>query len=190
MFEKLSRRLTIWLIRKKVICSKDKEIYQYGINRFCNIVLVYTTTLVLGIVFNLLYQSILFLMSFIMLRSFAGGYHASTSIKCYFLTIVTVTSFLLVDKFVVIYKFIWVGLLIMFGIIILVLSPIGTSNKPLDEIERIIYKKKTIIVWFLEFSVALIFMFFNLCDFHISIVFSHFITSLALLSEKIRNQHY
>lgn len=120
-----------------------------------------------------------------MLRSFSGGYHASSSIKCYFLTFITVTSYLLVNNYVSLNRFIWLVLLIMFGIIIFLLSPIGTCNKHLDDIERIIYKKKTIIVWCLEFSVALIFIVFNLPDAYISIVYSHLIVSLALISEKL-----
>ena len=190
MFEQLSKRLTNWLIKKNAVDFEDTEIYQHGINRIFNIVLLYITSAVLGAIFNQLYQSVLFLVSLIMLRSFSGGYHASSSIKCYFLTFITVTSYLLVNNYVSLNRFIWLVLLIMFGIIIFLLSPIGTCNKPLDDIERIIYKKKTIIVWCLEFSIALIFIVLNFPDAYISIVYSHLIVSLALISEKLRSLHF
>lgn len=185
MITKFSKRLTIWLVKKKVASIDDIELYQYGINRFLNTTLVYVTTFALGIIFDQFFQSIIFLISFIKLRSYSGGFHANSSIKCYFLTIITVISSLLVNRFVSLDRFIWFGLLIVFGIIILQLSPIGTSNKPLDDIERIIYKRKTIIVWCFECLVAVFFLLVNNQIF-ISIVFSHFITSLSLICEKAR----
>ena len=187
MFKHLSRQLTGWLIEKKAVDFEDKEIYQYGISRFFSILLVYTTTFVLGLTFNQFYQSIIFIISLLVLRSFSGGYHASSSINCYLLSILAVVSFLLVNKFVFFSRFVWMGLLVMFGIIIILLSPVGTSNKPLDDIEKILYKKKTIIVWCLESLVALIFLFWNFGNVYIPIVFSHFVVSIALISERIKH---
>lgn len=45
------------------------------------------STIVIGVIAGNVFESIAFLVFYIPLRSYAGGYHASTPRRCYFISI-------------------------------------------------------------------------------------------------------
>ena len=161
--------------------SGNREIYQYGFEQVLTTIFNILTTLALGMLFGKAYQSIVFTISFMILRSYSGGYHAKTSIRCYFFTVMSISAALSVIKFIAINRFICLGLLVLSSVVILLLSPIGSKNKPLDKIEKIIYRKKTIIVWSVEICVAIVFIIIDITEIHIAITLAHVIISIALI---------
>lgn len=187
MFTKLSDKIINRFICKNVIDEEDREIYNYGLNRILTVIFNVFTTLVLGVVFGKIYQIIVFLIAFMMLRTYSGGYHANTPTKCYFLTAISITAVLSVMKFVVIDELVCLGLMILSALIIILLSPIGTENKPLDEIEKMIYRKKTIFIWMIEVCVMLVFIVLNITEVSISIILAQLLISIALLLGKKQN---
>lgn len=140
MFTKASNKIAEKLIFMQIVSNEDKEIYAYGINRVLTIVLNVAATLILGIIYGRVYEAALFFTAFILLRSYSGGYHASTPMKCYVFTVLLITTILSVMKFVSVHKYVCFGLSLLSDIIIILLSPNEAKNKPLDAIERIIYK--------------------------------------------------
>lgn len=186
MFTYFANRVTDFLIDKKIIDDNDREIYQYGFEQFFTTVLNIATMLLLGVIFGKIYQSIVLTLSFMVLRTYSGGYHASTPLRCYILTVISISAALSIMKFVAIKTFICLGLLILSGIVILLLSPVDTKNKPLDEIEKVIYRKKTIFVWSIETCAALVFIVLDITEIHIAIVFAQTIISVALMLGKLQ----
>ena len=65
-----------------VIAEDDRIIYLYGIKEGLTILQNIIISIVLGILFNNLFQTFIFLIAYIPLRSFAGGYHAASVKKC------------------------------------------------------------------------------------------------------------
>lgn len=190
MFTSLTEKAVNYLIYKNVIDNDNLEIYQYGLGQIFSTTLNILTTLLLGIIFGEIYQSLIFVFAFMILRTYSGGYHAKTPIRCYFFTTISIAAGLSAMKFIVINRFIYLGLLILSSLIIITLSPIGTANKPLDEIEKIIYRKKTIIVWCIETCVALLFIVFNTTEIHSSIVLAQTLVSIALISGKVQTRNF
>lgn len=189
MLTYLANRVTDFLIDKKVIDDNDREIYQYGFEQFFTTVLNIATMLLLGVIFGKIYQSIVLTLSFMALRTYSGGYHASTPLRCYILTVISISAALSTMKFVAINRFVCLGLLILSGIVILLLSPVDTKNKPLDEIEKVIYRKKTILVWSIETCAALVFIVLDITEIHIAIVLAQTIISVALILGKVQNKN-
>ena len=190
MFTSLTEKAVNYLIYKNVIDNDHQEIYRYGLGQIFSTTLNILTTLLLGIIFGEIYQSLIFVFAFMILRTYSGGYDAKTPIRCYFLTTISIAAGLSAMKFIVINRFIYLGLLILSSLIIITLSPIGTANKPLDEIEKIIYRKKTIIVWCIETCVALLFIVFNNTEIHSSIVLAQTLVSIALISGKVQTRNF
>ena len=126
MFAAIANKITNHLICKKVIKDEDREIYQYGLEQFFPTLLNIATVLLLGIIFGEIYQCIVLTLSFMALRSYSGGYHASTSLRCYFLTVMSISTALSIMKFININRIICLGLLyrtcIFADIFILILS--------------------------------------------------------------------
>lgn len=181
MISSAANNITNYLICEKVIKDDDREIYQYGFEQVFSSLLNIATMLLLGIILGKIYQSLVLILSFMALRSYSGGYHANTPLHCYLLTVMSISAALSIMKFITIDRFICLGLLVLSSVVILLLSPIGSKNKPLDEIEKIIYRKKTIIVWSVETCVAIVFIILDITEIHIAITLAQVIISIALI---------
>ena len=187
MISSAANNITNYLICKKVIKDDDREIYQYGFEQVFSSLLNIATMLLLGIILGKIYQSLVLILSFMALRSYSGGYHANTPLHCYLLTVMSISAALSIMKFITIDRFICLGLLVLSSVVILLFSPIGSKNKPLDEIEKIIYRKKTIIVWSVETCVSIVFIILDITEIHIAITLAQVIISIALIFGKTKN---
>ncbi len=156
----ISKFLTEYLIDAKIIGEDDKAIIQYGIYGLISTIFNIATILVIGACCNCILESILFTITFYFLRIYAGGYHAKTPGRCYFFSIL-ISLF----NFGIIHKLFWnfntlTSIFIIASVIIFITAPIGSTNKPLDEIEFEVYRKKSRVI--ICISIILYFIFFFL----------------------------
>lgn len=186
MFTGVSKKLTNRLLYKGVINKDSYEIYQYGMDQVFTNILNILILMFFGILFGELWNGIIFMIEFLFLRKYAGGYHASTPIRCYLMTIGVIIATLSVMKYVEIDIFVCVILLVISSGIILLLSPVESENKPLDSVEKLIYRKKTIIIWCVEILCFVLLQIINLRNLSISIICAHIITSLSLICGKLK----
>ncbi len=188
MFVNISEKITNRLIRDNVIEHCNKEIYLFGVEQFLTTALNIVTTFVIGILLGELWQSLLFVLLFMTLRSYAGGYHASTPLRCYLLTSSIIAIALSVIKYIEINIFVCVGLLIMSGVVILILSPAESPNKPLDSIEFVIYRKRTIVLWGIQFICGVVCATMGYGNILICITLAHIILALSQLFAKVEQK--
>ncbi|WP_069998706.1 accessory gene regulator ArgB-like protein [Cellulosilyticum sp. I15G10I2] len=181
----LFERITDLFIHNGIINSEDKELYTYGLQQGLIIIANILTTLFIGLLLGMVWQSIVFMLSYIPLRSFAGGYHAKTQFKCYMLSIVLTTAVLLVIKLIPWTNFMIWGLALSAGMLILIFSPLGDSNKPLDKIEISIYKRWTIIILLVEVCIVLLTVILSLYQIGACIAISLFVLSNMLIIAKL-----
>ncbi len=169
------------LIENNTIKEEDKEIYAYGLKQaiitFFNIVLA----IIIGFIFKLPLQSLLFLLLYVPIRSYAGGYHARTQKLCYFLSILmTVVVLYLYDAVP------WTNLTVIItaavsALVIFILAPIGDKNKPLDQLETKVYRKKTLIILSVELLILAGAMLLNISTIYIISVLVFVSLALMLL---------
>lgn len=148
--------VTNWLIIKGFANEEEKEIIEYGLYQGFLMLINILTTFFLGFIFNVLWQSIIFLISYMLLRTYAGGYHANTKNRCYILSVVImIICFFLINNFELTMKF---GVLLsaISGILIFTLAPVANDVKPLEEVEVKIYKNKARKIFVIEFAIAII----------------------------------
>lgn len=185
MVRTVSKKVIERLRSNNVIEDEDYEIYQYGLEQLLTSILDIMTLFLIGLILGMLWQGIVFVISFIALRKYAGGYHTTTPLRCYLLTNIVILSALSVMKYIKINIFIYLGLFVISSLIILALSPVESKNKELDEIERIIYRKKTICIWFIEaFLTMLSFMLMHY-EISICIIMAVIILGVSLLLGKM-----
>lgn len=141
MFCSIADSITGWLSDNHMINAEDREIYHYGIQQFFIITLNLLLSVIVGIAFQMVWQCGLFICSYIPLRSYAGGYHAKTQLRCYFLSVSLIMLSLMIVKYIT-YNF-FVIVFIGFCVLgIFLLAPVENQNKPLSEKEVIRYRKK------------------------------------------------
>ena len=187
MFHRISVKITDKLISLKTINSVDRDIYEYGVQHILITLLNITTVIIIGIVLNAVIEAIAFITAFIPLRIFAGGFHFSTPIKCYIFSSCFVAAVLLAMRYVNISILIYCLLYCLAIVIILILSPVEDVNKPLDQVEKKVYRKKTIIVLGTECGLILILFFFDQFILVQSMMASNVVLSLMIILGIIKN---
>ena len=94
MFKKTACKITQRLCEKGIISESDFDLYEYGFNMGITVLLNLISTIVIGVIVGKVFESIAFLVFYIPLRSYVGGYHASTPRRCYFISIVIIMAML------------------------------------------------------------------------------------------------
>lgn len=146
----VAEKMTQRLVSAALIKPEDSSLYQYGLQQGLFMLLNFFTTVVVGLLFGMLWQSILFSLVYMPLRMNAGGYHARTPLRCYVFSTALIAAVLSVIRLVLHNKLICGIMAVAGAAIIFVLAPVGDANKPLDEIERKVYRKRaclTLVFW-------------------------------------------
>ena len=161
--------------------EERNEIIKYGIERGKVILISTVVALTLGCVTGVLFQSIVFLVAFCLLRRYAGGYHADTQERCYVISFAAVaitfwsmkkvqyniTADILINGFCL--------------LIILFLAPVENSNRRLEEEERKKYGRKTKVI---AITISLLNAFFRWKGYHnvvISILAAYLLVTISLV---------
>lgn len=135
-----------------VIEEEDAEIYVFGLEQLITDVLEISSLLVLGLLLGELAGCLVFLASFMAIRVNAGGYHASTPLRCYGLTVLVTTAAILLLKENV-PGAVYAVMAAASSIIVLITSPVGTKNRRTEGSERLTYRRRAIVTWALEMGI-------------------------------------
>lgn len=189
MFAKLAEYLTQQLENETVISSDKRELYRYGFQNAMILMLNFITSILIGVIFGKALESIILLAAYIPLRSYAGGHHSSSSEKCYIVSSLIMIIWMCLLKFQILSTSCCVIMLIAGLIVFIMLAPVEDKNKPLDEDEIHIYRKRSFAVLLIEICVWLIFVLF-IHKFKQVIPIVIFTEALMLLLGKIKNIRY
>jgi len=183
----LAELLSNYFVKNKIILSEDKNIYKYGAEVTISSILGILVIVIISAFLGKIQDGILFLLCFIPIRVYTGGYHANTYIKCNFIFIIVFLLIILgssnLPEVFEIQISIFVGIVSL--VLIILLSPIENKHKPICSDEKKKYKKISITIsslWFI-FSVILLFIFdINLLSLIMLIMFS---IAILMIVEKI-----
>lgn len=157
MLVKASVSLTNRLISAGVIKSEEFDIYQFGIENTILKLIHLASYAALGVIIGKLPELIIFLMAFIPLREYSGGFHAKTPLRCYIVSCLTVSTVLLLFKFTTSYLINYsIPIALVGSFLLFLIIPVEAKDKPLDESEKIYYKSKGGFLILLELVLTLI----------------------------------
>lgn len=138
--------LVDWMINNKIIEEDEREVYIYGVRQSIFIVINLLTAITLGYIFDLTIQIVVFWGAYIPIRSYAGGYHAKTPLRCYMFSIGMILSIILGFKWIPLKGYVYLYILIVSAINILRLAPVEDCNKLLNEREKVAYARRTKVI--------------------------------------------
>lgn len=141
-----SEWITEKLIMGSVIPREDKELYTYGFQQGFALFYNLVTVIVIGVIFDMIWQCLIFTIAYSCIRPYAGGYHARTQAKCYIFSVVMLSVVLSLIKLVQGLSVICLYIMVVACILILVLAPVEDRNKPLDHLEKMVYRKKSYVI--------------------------------------------
>lgn len=179
----------------RILCEDEKhtdnyELYEYAIYIILSSAFHMATVIVLGLVFNLLTESLVFYLSFIVIRKFAGGYHAKTPVRCYLFSFASNIIILCLVKWLssinTLFIFIFIIFELLCVVLILLISPLDTENNPLTGQEKKMYRMLTSIITILIFIISSLCFFKGYRNIGSSMICGVVMSTLVLLMRKIQ----
>lgn len=144
MIHRFSEKILKFLIKSNVIenTDSDKEYYQYGIEITISSLLNMVLIMLIGIALKSFFESIIFLICFIVIRQFTGGFHANTYFKCNLIFCISFITVLILYYTTAKYLSTYISILITFVCvsIFLVKCPIEHINKPIPNNRKVVHK--------------------------------------------------
>lgn len=182
MFNKLKTSLVQDMVKNGVIQEEDVELYCFGFDTLKTYLCAIVITLGIGLIMNSFWESIIYLISFKLLRTTAGGYHASTYSRCFVASSIVLVVSLGIVQYNNYFDLWFVAFLIIANIcIVFLLAPLPDDNKPINEKERVYHRKKSRIVVLME-SVVVIGMWFLDKGYSITILMADVTVTFLLLA--------
>lgn len=155
---------SIYLFLKKNGSSIEKDVYDYGVMIFTTYLKYLAVLIPFAFLFHIQKYVLLFLIFFIPLRRFIGGYHMKTMKACFFgsiaLALILPIFALYLNK---------IPLSINFLVFIIVsymtykIGVIDHPNKRINNVEKDVYKKRAIIIEIIYF---ILISFFNYIEYY------------------------
>lgn len=168
-----------------LISEEDTSVYRYGYTLVLEVMINIIIAVIIGLISGELVSAALFMVMFIPLRSYCGGYHAPKAWICIILSNIAVAGAVLVVKTFRLADD-YVPLLAAEAVctaVILLLAPIQSEAKKLSDNEKQVYKKYIRLILIIELLLALSFFFIiKLNKYGLIIVMVHIMQAVSLLS--------
>lgn len=192
MVAEFAKKINEILIKKGIVQTEDAELYRYGIENGISVAGTLFASVIFGIVTGRLGIILVFLLFYATLRSYSGGIHCRSKAGCFFMSLAVLLIPAYTGEFVMTYipkaVLILVGLLVVVTIIIL--SPIESINKPLDDAERKYYARVSHCITALQVCVLAILFCMGLWDYFYAGYISIVLVALFMILGKKAAKHY
>lgn len=152
MLDKCGAKLADALCDNHIIKEENKEIIVYGIDALLSTLINVVIVVGLGLILKLFLPTVVFLISFAVLRVFAGGYHAKTRIGCTasFLTIYLAGMTLQQYTPDIFVKPVTIGLAAISFASVFILAPVEHPNRPYQGNDYQVFKRMSRIIVILQ----------------------------------------
>lgn len=191
MIAKLSKQIADYFSNKQIIDSKDIPIYAYGYEILISEMLSWFIILVLSIVTKHFFETIIYMVTFMIMRQNSGGYHAKSHRNCILIFITVYIIFIAILYLTPTYLY---RTIILFGLIINMLlmyffAPADSENKPftsLNEIKK--YRKGclSLNITFTIISFLSILFTYNITKFGYCIMLGLITVGISVAVSKVR----
>lgn len=191
MTAKLAEKIIIFQTGKKLINQDEKVIYEYAyrllLGRLISIVLLSITSCI----FKTYIETLVFLLAFMPIRQNAGGYHFKNAEFCILFSVFFISSISIALKLNLLnLNLDWqLLILIVCDFFIFRVAPVDTKMKQLDECEKKVYGKRTLLVLIIENILYGVFV-VSYQKVALAIVTAHVVTAISLIAEKVNQKMY
>lgn len=157
MIAKLAKSTAYFFVEKQVVKKEDEEVYAYGMELLYSSIFNIALAAIIAIITNTIYQTAAFLITFIVIRQYIGGYHARTHLGCMSIFAVVLYCFAVLARYIPAECEVWISMLaiVLAMFLILRFAPVEHPNKPLSGKEKSRLRKRGIISAFTVFILAL-----------------------------------
>lgn len=187
----ISDNIADTLLQSGILRDDNVDACRYGLDIFVSSVLEIISILVISVFVGNFVETLLFFLAFVPLRIYAGGYHADTKLKCYFVSIGVYAAFTAAIYSLPQTLYITVNMLMsMFSVVIVfTAAPVVHRNKTVNEIERMYYRKFSILICMVETLIILILTaVFPRSIYIVSLVFGQLAVTLSMVAAIVKRK--
>lgn len=183
ILQKISTQLAFEISKQT---NSDSEIIAFGLEILFSTIINVTLILAVAFSFGFGLEMIVYLSSFGILRTSAGGYHAKNHLLCFLtyllLSVIGITAVSLIPENT--YVIVIAVLFFVSMILIYIFAPTQTPNRPIFPKERIIFRKRSIFVGYASIFITIILCIFNFWNIGLIVSVAIFTESLTLIKFK------
>ncbi len=187
-----AKKISDEMVSRGIVQKEDVPLYRYGIENGIVVAGNLLASILFGVLVGRLGVVLVFLLFYSLLRTFSGGVHCKSKTGCFVLSMLIL--------FVPVFSYEWVmemiefPVLIVVGVIaivvILVLSPVESINKPLDDEERKYYKRISHCIVALQGCVLAFLYCMDIYEYFYAGYSSIILVSIFMVLGKISTKHY
>lgn len=188
MITKLSTELTKILLKRNIVSADDEELYAYGFFMILSYLIFFFIDLSIGFILRIPIESVVFYMTFCVVRNYAGGIHANTETKCTAFTTISIAVSLILIKLLITYNLIISSsvMMVLASICLFAFAPLSNEQKEIDENERLRFRRITrLCTIVVAAAVSLTFICQFWCSMGIGISIGIFLSATLLLLGKL-----
>jgi len=139
--DKFSQKVIARFRVSGIVQEDDRELYEYALNILLTGFLHFLLSLLIGLSFGMIKESLALFGSFFVIRKFAGGFHAAKPWQCYLFSIATNVVIFLLMKFLLKQNDILFYVCLVAPLpFVFLLSLAESPNKPLNIKEKKVYR--------------------------------------------------
>lgn len=148
MIYSFAKRIAFLLSKHSYIKEDERELFEYGIFLVLSQVIYFSICLVCGAVLGCVKECVIFYICFMLVREYAGGFHASSEIRCFVISSISIIASAAFIKVTAAKStdILFITLFVLAVSVIALFSPIDTEEKPLTPSERKNFRKKSLII--------------------------------------------
>ncbi len=192
MYKKTSQFLTKHFVRKNLIAEDKADMYEYGFEVLLSTSVYILIFLLLSVLTRSLFVSLLFFVSFLAIRKTAGGFHASTYLKCHLLFFLTHCLFIVLNGLVPVgyLRLMSIFMIVISAVLVLVFAPVAHPNKPFIYNERKKFRRISFWYTIIASSLAIICFPFSadFANYYFAFSYGMASASIAMLVETIKQR--
>lgn len=183
--------ITNLLTKHNLVSDKNRIASQFGIEMLIVYSLNIISAVAIGFLVGLPLETAIMLVALVKLRGYNGGIHAPNYYLCYILSMLTIfaslkiiawaNSLSLHPYFLAIFFFPFCGLVFL-------LSPVEDYNKPLDDLEKIVYRQKGLFALTVTLAVSLSLIMVGLTSLGYAVGMAIVIIGTFMLAGYVKNQ--
>lgn len=133
-------------VRKEIVKADDAEDYTYGLNTFLTTLANVLSALAIGLLMHMLVEIAVFIVVYKCIRKYVGGSHAKNAARCYISSCIIYAAVLVAIRYWPFSETVTVMMTVISAAVMYVTAPVEAEKKPLDDIERKVFKRRSVIV--------------------------------------------
>lgn len=186
IMERLSIKLTNYILAKGVIEESEYEIYQYGFQRFLELAINIMCSIIIAVFLDMKFECIVFFLFFIPVRSYTGGFHMEHYISCLLLSCLSLSVILLIVKY---FPAAPLSSCILYFISLAAIETIGSVdhlNRNVNEEDNLFFRKRANTILLISLIIFFVLLLSNITRYLLLEALVFTLISISLIIGKIQ----